>query len=422
MPEIWKTSVTCDNYEISNMGRVRSKKTGLRKLKIMGNSSHQTVTLLRDSKSYSVTVGREVLSTFQRPPTGNEKCFHLDLDPLNDRLENLEWREYIGPTKKVEHIKSRQVVVVHNNTGEQTKYESAFKAAEDMGVKRAEIYDSMRGKRVSKLDSFTFKYNIPSVNEVDIRTIRMGDHVIEVTSEGLVRADSSKDWRQGRVHDSGYYLLTFQFDKEGNNKDSCGHYVHHLVAEAFHGPRPNGYVVDHKDENKLNNHATNLQYISRSENQKKSFVVGNSKAPGMKKIDQFDLDGSFIKTHVSMSEAAREVKLKGPEGISFCCSNKYKSAGGFVWRFHGQDFDQEHRPIKKARKEGPRKTKAKAVYAYNKTTLAFVKQWPSALAASAETGCAPGNISRVINGGSKQTGGYIFSLLDEEAFKKEHGL
>lgn len=44
------------------------------------------------------------------------------------------------------------------------------------------------------------------------------------------------------------------------------HYVHRLVAAAFHGPCPKGLVVDHIDENRLNNHANNLRYITSCEN------------------------------------------------------------------------------------------------------------------------------------------------------------
>lgn len=42
--------------------------------------------------------------------------------------------------------------------------------------------------------------------------------------------------------------------------------VHQLVAEAFIGPRPEGMHINHKDSDKSNNHATNLEYVTPSEN------------------------------------------------------------------------------------------------------------------------------------------------------------
>ena len=43
-------------------------------------------------------------------------------------------------------------------------------------------------------------------------------------------------------------------------------YVHGLVAVAFLGPRPDGYEVNHKDRNKLNNHIENLEFVTHKQN------------------------------------------------------------------------------------------------------------------------------------------------------------
>lgn len=49
-------------------------------------------------------------------------------------------------------------------------------------------------------------------------------------------------------------------------------YIHGLVAEAFLGPRPEGYQVDHKDGNRSNNHISNLEYVTAKENIKRAWV------------------------------------------------------------------------------------------------------------------------------------------------------
>lgn len=44
--------------------------------------------------------------------------------------------------------------------------------------------------------------------------------------------------------------------------------VHKLVVEAFHGPCPNGYEIDHEDADRQNNRADNLRYVPIGENRR----------------------------------------------------------------------------------------------------------------------------------------------------------
>jgi hypothetical protein len=47
--------------------------------------------------------------------------------------------------------------------------------------------------------------------------------------------------------------------------------VHVLVARAFIGPRPIGLEINHQDLDKANNRASNLEYLTRSDNLKHRF-------------------------------------------------------------------------------------------------------------------------------------------------------
>lgn len=50
--------------------------------------------------------------------------------------------------------------------------------------------------------------------------------------------------------------------------------IHHLVAAAFLGQRPDGYEINHKDGNPQNNAASNLEYVTHSENIKHAWSTG----------------------------------------------------------------------------------------------------------------------------------------------------
>ena len=76
----------------------------------------------------------------------------------------------------------------------------------------------------------------------------------------------------------GYVTVTLRIgDKHYIRK------VHQLVATAFlnHTPCGNKVIVDHIDNNKSNNHLSNLQLISQRENLSKDKVNGSSKHVGV---------------------------------------------------------------------------------------------------------------------------------------------
>lgn len=55
-------------------------------------------------------------------------------------------------------------------------------------------------------------------------------------------------------------------------------FVHRLVAYTYIGqPLDDEYVVNHKDGNKLNNHYTNLEWVTKSENNYHAIAIGLSK-------------------------------------------------------------------------------------------------------------------------------------------------
>lgn len=58
-------------------------------------------------------------------------------------------------------------------------------------------------------------------------------------------------------------------------------------------------------------------------------------SPINKKVDQYTLDGQFIKTHISIASASREIGVAASR-ISNVCMRKYrhKSAGGYIFRYH----------------------------------------------------------------------------------------
>lgn len=60
---------------------------------------------------------------------------------------------------------------------------------------------------------------------------------------------------------NGYLVIRMK-----NRRQKASAYIHHLVAEHFIGPRPEGAEVAHWDGDKLNNAVINLRYATPKEN------------------------------------------------------------------------------------------------------------------------------------------------------------
>lgn len=82
----------------------------------------------------------------------------------------------------------------------------------------------------------------------------------EVSSEGRVRNARTKRLKTIKLGHVGYPVVSISVEDWRSRQKR----VHSLVAETFIGPRPDGYFVDHKDDDKTNNRKPSL-YNSKSE-------------------------------------------------------------------------------------------------------------------------------------------------------------
>lgn len=128
--------------------------------------------------------------------------------------------------------------------------------------------------------------------------------------------------RLGSVRTSGYRSVKV-----------CGKYylMHRLIAETF-CPNPNNFpVVNHIDENKLNNCASNLEWCTYQHNSLHG-TAGQRRAEKLSKaVVAKDSEGNVVHTFGSTSEAGRKGFNRG--NISSCCNGRQKTHKGLYWSF-----------------------------------------------------------------------------------------
>src|SRR3990167_7731410 len=86
-----------------------------------------------------------------------------------------------------------------------------------------------------------------------------------------------------RLMNAGYLLCSLSV---GNH--AYGRLVHRLIAAAFLGPCPAGHEVNHKNLDKLDNRAVNLEYLTRSANllHRSAAGIGRGTRNGMHQLDE----------------------------------------------------------------------------------------------------------------------------------------
>lgn len=190
--------------------------------------------------------------------------------------------------------------------------------------------DSPTGRKAESLTAFPMQ-NIKAHERRCIMEIWKDvigyEDLYQVSSFGRVRSKTKNCIIQQRELKLRYGYLEVRFYVNGKTIPKR---VHRLVAEAFI-ENPNGYTdVNHKDEDKKNNHVENLEWCTRSYNTrygKRSNIIAEKLSRPVEQL----LNGSVIRVWKSASEAGRN----GYDGgrVSMCCNGKASHHKGFQWRW-----------------------------------------------------------------------------------------
>lgn len=136
-------------------------------------------------------------------------------------------------------------------------------------------------------------------------------------------------------------IIHFNTYKDEKNK---WHYktfqISRLVAEAFLNLDRNSKAnICHLDGNTLNNCVDNLKITTPKEKTEIAilnglFEIRNKKL--RKKVNQYDLQGNFIKTWESEKEASIKNNIC-QQNISRCCKKKAPTVAGYIWKYKEGD-------------------------------------------------------------------------------------
>lgn len=325
----------CSSHGIVSAGYLHPN--GYRQVKICGQNYN---------------VHRVVMLAFNGPPPNEQawQVHHKDGDKANNRLDNLEYvtrsqnmlhSHALSTRRGSEPAQSKPVMWRRLGTENWTLSPSGRQAAEQLGLTQSMVSTICNGKASSQEFEIQFqKANPSSLTGEKWRPMldpASGDDQVckrMVSSFGRVMSNTGLI-SKGTLTRSGYYVTSITCTPVPKRVVA----VHRLVAFAFLGPPPcvSSTHVNHKDSDKGNNSADNLEWVSPARNmchfhENSSINRRNGKKPVLSRAhtDEWTL-------HCSSYSAASSTGVDR-WSIWRCCHGRLVQTRGHEFKF--ADIDE----------------------------------------------------------------------------------
>lgn len=388
------------NYEISDEGDVRNKKTKyIFKRRTPPKYIYIRVVLKHDSgKSSNQRVHRLVAHAFISNPENKLFVDHVNRNKHDNKITNLRWvtaKENNKNRNKFTLTNSfRAIYQLDMSENIVKKWNSITEAAKNIGTSTGALSAVCKGKRLSS-KGFKWKYVPHEIIKGEIWKVWEN---IKISNHGRIKHEN------GRItygsNQNGYKKVT-------SNKKIIQ--IHQLVALKFIPNLENKPYINHIDGGKTNNHISNLEWCTVKENNEHAIKTGLRKARKCgRKIVLCDKNKNPIKLYSTIKAAGKDTNIPYAY-ISECCT-KNKLCNGLFFRYKKYDEiikNDLNIKIPKRTTTGKRKK-------VQSTNISTGSQqiFQSIADAVRSLNLYSSNISKVCKGKISQTGGYKFIYMD----------
>jgi hypothetical protein len=339
LEEIWKPLpefLNLSKYEVSSEGRIRTSNRIL--MSKPRNNGYIYTTLTNDNGEIIVLSNHQLVAhAFLSLDPDRKYIDHINGDKTDNRLINLRRvtsrENALNPNTKDSHGRKGRPVVQLDKDGSIIKiWNSALEAANVLGTHGTTIGSCCKNRGIGGKNKsvtaagFQWRYAdevVEHQEEEEWREVMVGDVSVTLSSLGRVKTRTAVTYGSKSMGS----LVHCVYGEDETKRIG----VHTLVCRAFHGesPKPN-MRAHHIDGDTRNNRASNLEWKTLVEKAKHRKQRATSK--GATLIEQYDLTGKHIRTHRSASIAANVTGVSR-SNIYSCCTNKSKTAGGYIWKY-----------------------------------------------------------------------------------------
>lgn len=260
----------------------------------------------------------------------NEVVDHIDTNKLNNILSNLRIvnRTINGLNRKVKEDSVIQQYDLENNLIKE--YNTINEAGKELKLKNPRnIYNCLANNKSNKAHGFIWKYKNKKKKEI-IEAIDNNFSKIKISKN--ISLDNYSINKHGQVFSYQKNKILEFVNLNGYNAISLcvnGKFksfrIHRLLMFTFKNNIDNKPVVNHIDENKLNNNLDNLEWMTQQE---------NSAHSRGKKVRQIDMEtNECIKIFNCIQDIYREFNKQYSSTIRKVCNGQRKSLYGYKWKW-----------------------------------------------------------------------------------------
>lgn len=216
-----------------------------------------------------------------------------------------------------------------------------------------------------------------------------------ISETGELYNTKTQKYLKGAINAHGYRVYRISID--GQSKDL---YAHRMVAETYvpcGDPKKN--CVNHIDGNKLNNSVANLEWVTKSENNRHAVTTGLN--PLFKEIYCFNKQKELVATFTGLAAAARFVNGTDDNISQAARAEKKSLTYGYYWN---ETASNQFDTVTKI--GGGRKPVARYSLAGE-----LLEKYETITEASRLTGYPKARISAAAHGQIKTYRGYIWKFL-----------
>lgn len=307
-----------DKYMVSNRGNIFSLHRKSLMTLIINSGGYKTIKLIHNKNKRQQLIHHLVYKTFVGDIKKNYVIDHIDRNKTNNCLNNLRMVTKSENCRNVNKNIRGKEVEVYKDDKLIGKYKNINTSLEKLNINgeinKKKIYNAIKNNKI--IYGIKWKY----VKEKEI--ILKSNNFITVKNFDGFELSNYKINEYGNIIKNekilkqhikcGYYAVDLTC--KNNKKKSKTFRVHRLVANTFilNNDKTRN-IVNHLDENKLNNHYLNLSWVTNTEN------IQYSCGKRVNKIDI--ISGNIIMKYNSLGEINREFNRDCRSVITNRCNN-----------------------------------------------------------------------------------------------------